>query len=673
MTKKIAFAVFASSLFFACGPSSSGENDDPDASAADAGWMVSDASEPDAASPEYDASLEDAAISDASSPEDDAGEDAGMEDGGNGDAGTPGRSCAAAEALEGSEGGIDLLWSASDPRGRYAGTCGGSEGSEYVFSFTVSERTLFDMRLDGEPDGVLYLRKDNCADSSPEAEVACGDSVFGDVIRGEVPAGTHYVFADAFNRGASGPARLEWSLSRHPCVGFQCAENASCVADEKNQPQCSCPEGQVYAGLTLGCVANPCLNNPCAGDKSTECGWTDESLPGHVCRPRQWTVMAFMSGDSNLHNVVGLNLEQMEKAAQAVPPGSGASRIILVADGYRQNDTIVLTMGLGEKELTKLEGNETFLGEMTELDMSDGKSLRDFGVWAIGRYPAEHYLMVLWDHGSGWKTMPRPPSRGFSIDMGSNPDDPGSEEIFISTGEYGEALNDIVAAAGRRLDLLAFDACLMSMYEVALATAPYANYFLASEELVPMEGCNYETLLKGLFADETAPVTEWAAPFPAAYVATDEWFYTMALTDLSKMGALTEALDELGQALIQEMSSEPGRARIADARSKTLAFDTPEHRDLGAFVSRLAADEGNSTAVREAAGKVSQRIGEAVLETKSRGRYLSATGLAIYLPELLPQDQEDCPDESYFLTSAPWHDGGWETFVRTLRCEAAPE
>ena len=66
--------------------------------------------------------------------------------------------------------------------------------------------------------------------------------------------------------------------------------------------------------------------------------------------------MAFMSGDSNLHNVVGLNLEQMEKAAQAVPPGSGASRIILVADGYRQNDTIVLTMGLGEKELTKLEG-----------------------------------------------------------------------------------------------------------------------------------------------------------------------------------------------------------------------------------------------------------------------------------------------------------------------------
>ena len=640
-------AVSAWGLVAACG-GSSGEKGAGDAGGgiADGAVEMPDAQMPDAAEPEpRDAEV----VEDAGEPE-----DAQLPE--------PGRDCRTAMPLSGSEGETELIWAAEDAPGRYAGTCGG-DGAEYVFSFTITQRSLFDMRLSGDPDGVLYLRKENCADSTPEAEAACSDGVFQDVIRGEVPAGTHYVFADAFGLGAEGPARLEWAVSPHPCNDVQCAEGAECDLDESSLPTCVCPAGQVYGGLAKGCADDPCLADPCAGDITAECGWTEDSLPSHVCLPRQWTVLVFMSADNNLNSVAAVNLEQMRRATLEAPGGAAASRIVVLLDGNRDGDTGVLTLRQGET--VRLDSGDTFLGDRTELNMSEGDVLRDFGAWAVGRYPARHYALVLWDHGSGWKGAPSP--KGFSNDVTSNPGDKETE-IFISTGEYGAALEGIASAAGARLDLVAFDACLMGMYEVALATAPYASYLLASEERIPSGGYDYRKFLGGLFARDSASALEWAGAFPAAYIGISEYHYTLALTDLSKMAPLAQALDGLGLSLADEAASEAGAARLAEVRDGTLAFNTPSHLDLGGFASKLAARDDFSEVARAAAREVVQRLGEAVAEVRSRGRYLSAQGLAIYFPELAPKDEADCPDDSYFAESAPWHGGGWERFLETLRC-----
>ena len=48
-----------------------------------------------------------------------------------------------------------------------------------------------------------------------------------------------------------------------------------------------------------------------------------------------------------------------------------------------------------------------------------------------------------------------------------------------------------ICVLGRKLDLLGFDTCLMSAYEVALQLAPYAEKLLASEETEPGHGWQY--------------------------------------------------------------------------------------------------------------------------------------------------------------------------------------
>lgn len=83
-----------------------------------------------------------------------------------------------------------------------------------------------------------------------------------------------------------------------------------------------------------------------------------------------------------------------------------------------------------------------------EVDMTAPETLTNFVNWATENYPAEHYALVLADHGFGWK--------GLFVDVTNS-----GNEMLIK--QIGEALD----AVAEHIDLLAFDACLMQTIEVA--------------------------------------------------------------------------------------------------------------------------------------------------------------------------------------------------------------
>jgi hypothetical protein len=87
------------------------------------------------------------------------------------------------------------------------------------------------------------------------------------------------------------------------------------------------------------------------------------------------------------------------------------------------------------------------LGGGREVDMSDPDTLTSFIVWAANNYPADHYALLVADHGYGW--------RGLMIDVTSDGD-------FMTVKELGSGLDN----SGVHLDLLALDACVMQMNEV---------------------------------------------------------------------------------------------------------------------------------------------------------------------------------------------------------------
>jgi len=82
-----------------------------------------------------------------------------------------------------------------------------------------------------------------------------------------------------------------------------------------------------------------------------------------------------------------------------------------------------------------------------EVNMADPATLQDFITWAVANYPAEHYALMLADHGYGWQ--------GLMIDMTSDGD-------FMVVKEVVRALKN----SQIQLDLLALNACTMQMIEV---------------------------------------------------------------------------------------------------------------------------------------------------------------------------------------------------------------
>jgi len=100
-----------------------------------------------------------------------------------------------------------------------------------------------------------------------------------------------------------------------------------------------------------------------------------------------------------------------------------------------------------------------------EVDMADTDVLSAFIKWAVACYPAEHYLLLIGDHGYGWQ--------GMNIDM-------TSFGRFTSLVRLREAL----ANSQVHFDILALDACVMQMAEVAHELRnSRVDYLVASENL----------------------------------------------------------------------------------------------------------------------------------------------------------------------------------------------
>ena len=82
-----------------------------------------------------------------------------------------------------------------------------------------------------------------------------------------------------------------------------------------------------------------------------------------------------------------------------------------------------------------------------EVDTSDPETLESFITWTAANYPADHYALMLADHGFG--------RQGLIMDM-------TSDGAFMTV----RGMVDALSSSGIQFDLLALDACSMQMIEV---------------------------------------------------------------------------------------------------------------------------------------------------------------------------------------------------------------
>ncbi len=341
-----------------------------------------------------------------------------------------------------------------------------------------------------------------------------------------------------------------------------------------------------------------------------------------------WTVLVYVVADNNLEPYALYNLEQMAGVGSSAGLNIVAEVDRAPSGQYTPAGTGVLNLSAwtGARRIVARAGSLEQVADLGEVDSADPDRLASFVEWGVKTYPADHYMLVLWDHGGGWQ--------GFAVDE-TVPGAPSDQTTMQIPAIRSGVAAGLSAAGISRLDVLAFDACMMASVEVAQAMAPYARYLLASEEVVPGHGLDYGALAGASSLSPLAlarQVTDGYQALANSPQWNDGAGITMSVVDLDKLGPVQAALASLAAGYGTSPAVAPHAAAIAQGRAEAVGFGpspTPGTRsdlvDLGDLFGRISSLGSTASTLRTA-------VQGAVVYKIAGSAFTDATGLSAYFP-----------------------------------------
>ncbi len=364
-------------------------------------------------------------------------------------------------------------------------------------------------------------------------------------------------------------------------------------------------------------------------------GWSSGTAP-----TAQWTVMILIpppDSDGALYNL-----------AQFAEAGSSDNVNILALLGTHSdydyaNGHLPLYRGHGVYLRINKFADPTVLKDVGIIpgfgSNTTPNSISDFAKFAISHFPAAHYALL--DVGEGG---------GFA----------GANGLSIPNGDYATALAAITApqsqgGIGAKLDIVTHDACIMGAWEVAAATAPYANFLVASEQFEYAVAWAYGQFLSALVQQPTMSARSWATLMV-------DWFTprcllqnnsdgshstnsALSLTDLglslTGTAGLTAAVSSLGAALnsprfydcVEAARTQPGAISFTYYYPIPAGHGAQELSDLYDLAGRIGTSCSFDPTVVTAAAAVQQGVTNTVLRMNyDPGPTNLPRGLSIYIP-----------------------------------------
>ena len=233
----------------------------------------------------------------------------------------------------------------------------------------------------------------------------------------------------------------------------------------------------------------------------------------------------------------------------------------------------------GFREIAKLEN----------ANMGAEETLKDFLSYAKENFPADHKMLVFWNHGGG------------SLD-GLCFDERYAKSLSLP--EVRQALETVEKANPEQpvFDLVVFDACLMATLETANTMHGYSRYMVASEEIMPESGTDYAGWAGALAQNPSMGGRELGTILCDTYIPhctenEGEDMATLSLIDLAKVPNLNAAYEALGREALGAAQSNPRMFyttfdRVANS-VENYGFNSGDlwHNmiDLGSFSEKLTS------------------------------------------------------------------------------------
>ncbi len=401
-------------------------------------------------------------------------------------------------------------------------------------------------------------------------------------------------------------------------------------------------------------------------------GWSQNlsyshNEPGTGDRPiAAWSCLFYFAGDNNLadYNEMLTNLEFLQRVGS-----TEQVHMVCLLDRNGADDSKVLYIRKGgSDEIPLSDVNSSWA---SEVNTGDPEILTNMAKWTFTQYPAEHQLILLSNHGGGW--------RGICWDDTSDGDKLDLEDLKMSMAELNKHF-------GRKIDILATEACLVGMIEFVYPLREYIDYFIGSEafsfgaentteggfvvgnwqydlmwgeliekpDMTPKQFCE-------VIVENFHPYGPWRAP---PTIPKQEASDTLSVIDTSQVRNVVIEVDRFATALKSIFPVR--RERVTSALQVTEQF-SGEFDFIGiSFFSNIdlwdfADKVSNIIAlndVRSSAAAVKRAVDNAVIiechgSDPTQGDHPNAHGLAIYMPQRI-SEYNDIYDTIDFAKDTQW-------------------
>ena len=309
-------------------------------------------------------------------------------------------------------------------------------------------------------------------------------------------------------------------------------------------------------------------------------------LPPFLPEETKWTVMVYLAAGNDLETVGIQDINEMELVGSTdevnivvqmdrIPFRTLSNYGMGIYDDFSNGNWTTTRRYYVTQDMNTNIIHSRLLIDLGEQNMGDVETLKDFAQWTIQRYPAERYMLVLWNHGGGFRS----PGAGVSKDICWDYNFGRNSKITMPQLE--EALTFVQSLLGKKIDIIGMDACYMAMVEVAYQIKDCAQIMVASEASIPGDGWQYDCILESLVANPDQSSEQFASEIVNCYYqqyAGSESGVTLSAIDLAGIDLLAGDISVLANQIINDHATPKKNYR--EARNITQHYNSPEILDI---------------------------------------------------------------------------------------------
>lgn len=332
----------------------------------------------------------------------------------------------------------------------------------------------------------------------------------------------------------------------------------------------------------------------------------DEDLSLH--EKRKWTFLLYMAADNNLEGDGITDFNEMEQ----VDYGEDANLLVLfdrsenydatngnwtdtrlyrISKDEQQNKTLIASERLDCEELgLKKDG-------ATELDMANPLTMSGFLSFARRCYPAENYALIIWGHGTGWRSseLPAEPYRAVAIDSASS--------SYMTISQMRQAISE--GMGGEKISVIGFDTCFGVCLESAYELSSCAKYMVGTPALVPESGWNYTDLFTDFLAGKktvTSFMEAACSQFKKSY--KNYTYAAFSCINLEKIPELVNQLSLYAKSLAASIKTKDDRDKVFSVFTEkcvsycAVSYPSDFYVDLKDLLSFMDSNDRKSRLVR---------------------------------------------------------------------------